>query len=49
MELSFYIDNLKENIEKTIANFEKQLLKVAVGKANPALISKIKINYYDSW
>lgn len=49
MELSFYIDDLKESIEKAINNFENQALKVAVGKANPALINKIKINYYESW
>ncbi|CRH45718.1 ribosome recycling factor [Mycoplasmopsis arginini] len=48
MELSFYIDDLKESIEKAINNFENQALKVAVGKANPALINKIKINYYES-
>ncbi|ENY69385.1 Ribosome recycling factor (Ribosome releasing factor) [Metamycoplasma auris 15026] len=49
MELNFYIEELQEGIEKTINNFEHQLLKVAVGKANPTLINKIKINYYDSW
>ncbi|MGX9339179.1 ribosome-recycling factor [Mycoplasma sp. 332] len=49
MELSFYIEDLKKNIKKTIDNFEVQSLKVAVGKANPALINKIKINYYESW
>ncbi|PZW00557.1 ribosome-recycling factor [Metamycoplasma auris] len=49
MELSFYIEELKDSIDKAINNFEHQLLKVAVGKANPTLINKIKINYYDSW
>ncbi|WP_330463333.1 ribosome-recycling factor [Metamycoplasma gateae] len=49
MELSFYLEDLKESTDKAINNFESQSLKVAVGKANPAIINKIKINYYDSW
>ncbi|MBN4089616.1 ribosome-recycling factor [Mycoplasma enhydrae] len=49
MELSFYLEELKKQAEKAIENYENQTLKLAVGRANPALINKIKINYYESW
>ena len=48
MELNLYIDSLKELINKVINNYEMQITKVAIGRANPNLISKIKINYYDT-
>ncbi|AZZ65599.1 ribosome recycling factor [Metamycoplasma phocicerebrale] len=49
MELSFYLEQLKEQVEKAIENYQNQTLKFAVGRANPALINKIKINYYETW
>ena len=48
MELDLYLDELKELISKSIANYENQIVKITIGRANPALVSKIKINYYDS-
>ncbi|TPE57726.1 ribosome recycling factor [[Mycoplasma] falconis] len=48
MELSYYQLELEEELSKVINNFENQMTKLAAGKANPALINKIKINYYDS-
>ncbi|TPR54747.1 ribosome recycling factor [Metamycoplasma neophronis] len=48
MELNLYLMELNEEMNKTINNFENQMTKVVVGRANPALINKIKINYYDS-
>ncbi|WP_027122451.1 ribosome-recycling factor [Metamycoplasma spumans] len=48
MELNLYLMELEEEISKTINNFENQMTKIVVGRANPALINKIKINYYDS-
>ncbi|VEU55824.1 ribosome-recycling factor [Metamycoplasma orale] len=48
MELDLYLDELKELVSKSIANYESQIVKIAIGRANPALVSKIKINYYDS-
>ncbi|WP_373441145.1 ribosome-recycling factor [Metamycoplasma equirhinis] len=48
MELNFYLTRLNEEAKKSINNFENQITKIAVGRANPALISKIKINYYES-
>ncbi|WP_334198908.1 ribosome-recycling factor [Mycoplasma struthionis] len=48
MELNSYLQKFHEEVEKTTNNFENQITKIAVGRANPALINKIKINYYDS-
>ena len=38
--------NLKERMEKTINNFSEKLAEVRAGRANPAILSKIKIDYY---
>ncbi|MDC8919950.1 ribosome-recycling factor, partial [Metamycoplasma hyosynoviae] len=48
MELQIYLEELKELAMKIIDNYQMQITKVAIGRANPALISKIKVNYYDS-
>ncbi|WP_412031668.1 ribosome-recycling factor [Metamycoplasma buccale] len=48
MELDLYLSELQDLIKKTIINYETQITKVVVGRANPALVNKIKINYYDS-
>ncbi|AWX42544.1 ribosome recycling factor [Metamycoplasma cloacale] len=48
MELDLYLIELNEEIEKAINNYENQLTKVVIGRANPNLVNKIKINYYDS-
>ena len=41
MELNLYIDSLKELINKVINNYEMQITKVAIGRANPNLIITI--------
>ena len=38
--------NLKERMEKTINNFSEKLAEVRAGRANPAILNKIKIYYY---
>ena len=38
--------NLKERMEKTINNFSEKLSEVRAGRANPAILNKIKIDYY---
>ncbi|MGX9340629.1 ribosome-recycling factor [Mycoplasma sp. 128] len=48
MELDFYLMQLEEECQKAINNFEIQMQKVAVGRANPNLVNKVKVNYYDS-
>ena len=38
--------NIKEKMEKTINNYSERLAEVRAGRANPAILNKIKIDYY---
>lgn len=38
--------NLEEKMEKSIHSFEGKLSEVRAGRANPAILNKIKIDYY---
>ncbi len=38
--------SLKEKMEKTISVFSEKLAEVRAGRANPAILNKIKIEYY---
>ena len=38
--------NLKEKMEKSISVYSEKLSEVRAGRANPAILNKIKIDYY---
>ena len=38
--------NLNEKMEKTISVFSEKLSEVRAGRANPAVLNKIRIDYY---
>ena len=38
--------NLKERMEKTISVYAEKLAEVRAGRANPAILNKVKIDYY---
>ena len=38
--------NLEEKMEKTISVFSEKLSEVRAGRANPAILNKIRIDYY---
>ena len=38
--------NMKERMEKTVNNFNERLLEIRAGRANPAILNKVKIDYY---
>ena len=38
--------NIKEKMEKTISVYNEKLSEVRAGRANPAILNKIKIDYY---
>ena len=38
--------NIKEKMEKTISVYSEKLAEVRAGRANPAILNKIKIDYY---
>lgn len=39
-------DDVKEKMEKTLNVFENNLAEIRAGRANPAILNKIKIDYY---
>ena len=39
-------DDVKEKMEKTLSVFENNLAEIRAGRANPAILNKIKIDYY---
>ena len=38
--------NLKEKMEKSISVYNERLAEVRAGRANPAILNKVKIDYY---
>ena len=38
--------NLKERMEKSIGAYKEKLAEIRAGRANPAVLNKIKIDYY---
>ena len=39
-------DDIKEKMEKTLSVFENNLAEIRAGRANPAILNKVKIDYY---
>jgi ribosome recycling factor len=47
-DLDFIIDSAKEAMENAIAHLEKQLLNIRAGKASPAMLGSVRVDYYGS-
>ena len=47
-ELDFIIETTKELMDESIKFLEKELLNIRAGKANPNMISSLKVEYYGS-
>ena len=45
-EISFIMDVVKEAMEKSLDHLEKAFVNIRAGKANPAMLSTVKIEYY---
>ncbi|HVA99430.1 MAG TPA: ribosome recycling factor [Bacteroidia bacterium] len=45
-EIKFYIESAKEQMEKALVHLETELTKVRAGKANPAMLEGITVDYY---
>lgn len=39
-------NDVKERMDKTISVFEENLSEIRAGRANPAILNKIRVNYY---
>jgi ribosome recycling factor len=47
-ELDFVIDSTKEAMDQAILHLEKQLLNIRAGKATPAMLGSVRVDYYGS-
>lgn len=45
-ELQFTIDAAKEAMEKALKHLEKQLTNIRAGKASPAMLGSVMVDYY---
>ena len=45
-ELEFILETTKELMDESVKYLEKELLNIRAGKANPNMISSIKVEYY---
>ncbi len=47
-EIQFILDELKENLDRAIVHLEHQFVGIRAGKANPNMLSTVKVDYYGS-
>ncbi|GAP70026.1 ribosome recycling factor [Bacteroidales bacterium 6E] len=47
-EAQFVLDECKERMELAISHLEKELVHIRAGKANPAMIDSVHVEYYGS-
>lgn len=45
-EIEFILDTAKESMENAIRHLEKQLVNIRAGKASPAMLGSVLVNYY---
>jgi len=47
-EIDFILDSTKEAMQNAIAHLEKKLLNIRAGKASPAMLGSVMVEYYGS-
>ena len=47
-EINFILDSTKESMDGSIAHLEKEFLNIRAGKANPAMLGGVFVDYYGS-
>ncbi len=47
-EITFILDAAKESMDAAIVHLEKEFMKIRAGKASPAMLSNVKVDYYGS-
>lgn len=47
-ELNMVYDEFKDSNSKTISHFEAELLKIRAGRATPAMLQSVMVDYYGS-
>lgn len=47
-EINFILDSTRESMDGSIAHLEKEFLNIRAGKANPAMLGGVFVDYYGS-
>lgn len=47
-DIKFILDSTKEAMENAIKHLEKQMLNIRAGKASPAMLGSVMVDYYGS-
>ncbi len=47
-EIKFILDAAKESMDAAILHLEKEFIKIRAGKASPAMLSSVMVEYYGS-
>ena len=47
-EIDFILDSTKESMEGSLAHLDKEFLNIRAGKASPAMLGGVKVDYYGS-
>jgi ribosome recycling factor len=47
-ELQFILDSAKEAMDAALKHLEKQFVNIRAGKASPAMLGSVKVDYYGS-
>jgi len=47
-DIKTVLDSARSQMEKTISHLEVELAKIRAGKANPAMLENVKVDYYGS-
>lgn len=47
-EMNFIVETAKESMENAVLHLEKEMLNIRAGKANPVMLSTVKVEYYGS-
>lgn len=47
-EINFLLDATKESMDAAMIHLEKEFVKIRAGKASPAMLSNVKVDYYGS-
>ena len=47
-DIDFILDSAKESMTNSLAHLEKEFLNIRAGKASPAMLGGVKVDYYGS-
>jgi ribosome recycling factor len=47
-EIDFILDSTKESMDGSLAHLEKEFLNIRAGKASPAMLGAVRVDYYGS-